>query len=79
MIISTEMMLEAAPRWDDLMRTMHADEETAALMNWVLDMYAFSLAVAKPDVMSVKLSRCLMVHPPWDHDVVITADNVRAA
>lgn len=77
-ILSTEMMIEIAPRWDKLLRTIHADADASEAFGWPQDMFAFALVVAQlapPNATNVKLDSCLMIQPPFDTEIKLDADS----
>jgi hypothetical protein len=58
------------PRWEALTAAIEADEEAKRKLEWIREMYAFSLALALEDVdidLRPPPNSALMVQPPADH------------
>ena len=76
MLISKEMLVEVTPRWDRIMRDMNADAGASAALGWIMDMFAYTLALVNTPtgIPEVLLNSCLMAQPPFQ--INVTLDSV---
>ena len=64
-MLSIDALRAVTPIWHDLAVRMKHDPEADAAFGWVLEMWAYSVAVAQAGVKHAMVDE-LMIHPPWD-------------
>jgi hypothetical protein len=78
-MLSTEMLVEMAPRWDATVRAIHNDKEANEDLGWVQEMFGFTLALANAPggPPHVRLHPKMMAQPPFDTELMFDPCEVR--